>query len=77
MRCSWKYVLAVKTDKELVQFFLGSTFDMIEIFGFKICIFWSELVLQGSLLFLNLEIDTIKNKYIVYYIVYDIIYDII
>ncbi len=65
MQCSWKQVLAVKTDKELVQLFLGSTFNVIEIFGFKICIFWSELVLQASLLFLNLTIDTIKYKYIV------------
>ena len=79
MQCSWKHVLAVKTDKELVQHFLGSTFNMIEIFGFKKCIFWSELVLQASLLFLDLRtqlsinIDTIKYKYIVQDIVYDIV----
>ncbi len=67
MQYNWEHVLAVKADKELVQPFLGSTFNVIEIFGFEICMFWSKLVLQASLLFLNLEIHDIRSRYRIQY----------
>jgi hypothetical protein len=50
IQCSWKHVLAVKTDKELVELLLGSTSNVIVILGFEICVFWSKLVPQASLL---------------------------
>ena len=65
-------MLAIKTDKELMELFLGSTCNMIKILGFEICIFSGNLVLQALLLFLNLNIN--KSEH---YIVYDIVYNIV
>ena len=47
-----QHVLAIKTDKELMELFLGSTCNMIKILGFEICIFSGNLVLQALLLLL-------------------------
>lgn len=69
-------MLAIKTDKELMELFLGSTCNMIKILGFEICIFSGNLVLQALLLFLNLNINK-SEHYIVYDIVYNIVYDIV
>ena len=71
-----QHVLAIKTDKELMELFLGSTCNMIKILGFEICIFSGNLVLQALLLFLNLNINK-SEHYIVYDIVYNIVYDIV
>ena len=71
-----QHVLAIKTDKELMELFLGSTCNMIKILGFEICIFSGNLVLQALLLFLNLNINK-SEHYIVYDIVLDIAYDIV
>jgi hypothetical protein len=70
-----QHVLAIKTDKELMELFLGSTCNMIKILGFEICIFSGNLVLQALLLFLNLNINK-SEHYIVYDVVSDIVYDI-
>ena len=69
-------MLAIKTDKELMEIFLGSTCNMIKILGFEICIFSGNLVLQALLLFLNLNINK-SEHYIVYDIVLDIVLDIV
>ena len=69
-------MLAIKTDKELMELFLGSTCNMIKILGFEICIFSGNLVLQALLLFLNLNINK-SEHYIVYDMVYNIVYDIV
>ena len=69
-------MLAIKTDKELMELFLGSTCNMIKILGFEICIFSGNLVLQALLLFLNLNINK-SEHYIVYDIVYDVVSDIV
>ena len=58
MQDCWQHVLAIKSDKELMELFLGSTCNMIKILGFKICIFSGNLVLQALLLFLNLRLRT-------------------
>jgi hypothetical protein len=69
-------VLAIKTDKELMELFLGSTCNMIKILGFEICIFSGNLVLQALLLFLNLNINK-SEHYIVCDILSDIAYDMV
>ena len=71
-----QHVLAIKTDKELMELFLGSTCNMIKILGFEICIFSGNLVLQALLLFLNLNINK-SEHYIVCDILSDIAYDIV
>jgi hypothetical protein len=70
-------MLAIQSNKELMELFLWSTRNVVEPLGFEISIFGCKFVLETTLLFLNLQkVKPLKD--IVYDIVYDIVrYDII
>jgi hypothetical protein len=69
-------MLAIQSNKELMELFLWSTRNVIKPLGFEISILGCKLVLETTLLLLNLHIvKTLKD--IAYDIVYDIEHDIV
>ena len=81
-------MLAIQSNKELMELFLWSTRDVIKPLGFKISILGYKFVLETTLLFLDLHNVKILNdiaydiaynivsQYIVYDVRYDIVYDV-
>ena len=82
-------MLAIQSNKELMELFLWSTRDVIKPLGFEISILGYKFVLETTLLFLDLHnVKTLKDitndiaydiasRYIVYDVVYDIVCDIV
>ena len=89
MQRGWQNMLAIQSNKELMELFLWSTRDVIKPLGFKISILGYKFVLETTLLFLDLHNVKILNdiaydiaydivsRNIVYDVVYDIVYDIV
>ena len=67
-------MLAIQSNKELMELFLWSTRDVIKPLGFEISIlgYHDKFVLETTLLFLDLHNVKILND-----IAYDIAYDIV
>ena len=82
-------MLAIQSNKELMELFLWSTRDVIKPLGFEISILGYKFVLETTLLFLDLHNVKILNdiaydiaydivsRNIVYDVVYDIVYDVV
>jgi hypothetical protein len=65
-------MLAIQSNKELMELFLWSTQNVIKFLGFEVSFFGYKFVLETTLLFLDLK--NVKTlKYIIYNIVYDIV----
>ena len=82
-------MLAIQSNKELMELFLWSTQNVIEPLGFEISILGYQFVLETTLLFLDLHyVKILKDilydiaydiisRYIVYDVVYDVVCDIV
>ncbi len=65
-------MLAIQSNKELMELFLWSTRNVVKPLGFEISIFGYKFALETTLFFLDLQnVKTLKD------IVYDIVYDIV
>ena len=82
-------MLAIQSNKKLMELFLWSTRNVIKPLGFEISILGYKFVLETTLLFLDLHnVKTLKDiaydiaydisRYdVVYDVIYDIVYDIL
>ena len=73
-------MLAIQSNKELMELFLWSTRNVIKLLGFEKRILGYKFVLETTLLFLDLKnVKTLKDKYDIerYDVVCDIVCDIL
>ena len=72
----WQNMLAIQSNKELMELFLWSTQNVIKLLGFENSILGYKFVLETTLLFLDLKnVKTLKDIYDIER--YDVVCDIV